>query len=270
MLNYNSSASVISCIQSFKSVFIDAHHELIVVDNGDVESESLALFCKDLDNIHYIRTFENLGYAKGNNVGIIKAYNLFADFVFIMNPDVHICFDDFLTNIDLLNNFDKDVAVISFNIDGVSQYTHYNSLLGTIFPYFRRFKDKSVKLTEKQRIARFHGCFFCITREYLTAIKCEFFDESTFLYFEEDLASQKIHDKKYKIIYSSALSVTHEGSVSVNASFPIKKYIFMYASLSHLINVVYLKRIPFSIFFAKILAFTSIFIRVITDFLRGY
>ncbi len=85
ILNYNGKNTLSDCLSSvFQSNY--ANTEVVVVDNnstdGSFEQARLAY-----SRAHFIRNSENIGFAKGNNVGIRFALEKFADFVFILNND---------------------------------------------------------------------------------------------------------------------------------------------------------------------------------------
>ncbi len=62
--------------------------QIIVVDNNSKDGLKEAL--KDQGGVTFIQNEENLGYCGGNNVGIIKALESGADYVFILNPDAQV------------------------------------------------------------------------------------------------------------------------------------------------------------------------------------
>lgn len=95
-INYNSSENTIKLLESLKNQTIE-DFEVIIVDNASLES--------DFDNLNtyyttdFIRTrgalvkhaliknCQNLGYSRGNNVGIRQALKNGADWVLLLNND---------------------------------------------------------------------------------------------------------------------------------------------------------------------------------------
>lgn len=80
-------------------------------DNQDIFFDTLKQKYDDNDNIVYLRSRKNTGYARGNNIGIHYAkYVLKVDFVCVVNPDVTITQNDFIEKcISLYNQYEYSV-----------------------------------------------------------------------------------------------------------------------------------------------------------------
>jgi len=86
ILNWNTRKETIKCIESANCVLYQ-NVKILIVDNGS-DDGSAKEFRKRFPNIDIIENKKNLGYAGGNNVGIKKALNNKADYVFLVNSDV--------------------------------------------------------------------------------------------------------------------------------------------------------------------------------------
>lgn len=90
VLNYNSSAFVIACIQSLNKYETYPDFEIVVVDNhspniGEIEQLKASL----PDSVHLVISKVNRGYAAGNNLGLqYLVIERKVDFAFILNGDV--------------------------------------------------------------------------------------------------------------------------------------------------------------------------------------
>ena len=84
ILNWNGKADTLACLASLAQV--KTPHQTIVVDNGSTDGSASAILASFPD-VEVIKTGENLGYAAGNNVGIRRALEKGADFIFILNND---------------------------------------------------------------------------------------------------------------------------------------------------------------------------------------
>ena len=91
ILNFNNYLDTDKCITSVLSSNWDNHRlKIIVVDNGSIDNSCARLEKKYSDAI-FIRTHENLGFSRGNNVGIKYALEkLGADYILLLNDDVFI------------------------------------------------------------------------------------------------------------------------------------------------------------------------------------
>jgi GT2 family glycosyltransferase len=86
VLNYRHTDDTLRCVASVRrSTFRD--QRLIVIDN-DATQETTAALEAGLPATTILAVRENLGYAGGNNVGIRRALERDADFVWLLNPDV--------------------------------------------------------------------------------------------------------------------------------------------------------------------------------------
>ena len=96
ILNWNGRDVLNMTLQSIKEHTIYAKAHLIVVDNGSVDG-SVEMVRKNFPNVEVIEIGQNLGFSKGNNVGI--QYTLeehTPDYVLLLNNDIEIETDGWL------------------------------------------------------------------------------------------------------------------------------------------------------------------------------
>lgn len=85
ILNYNGKDKLNACISSL--LLSDYRNlEIVVVDNGSTDS-SFDDARYEFSKVHFIKSPKNLGFSKGNNLGIRWALEKFADFIFVLNND---------------------------------------------------------------------------------------------------------------------------------------------------------------------------------------
>ena len=77
--SFHSGGKIFDCINS-----IDKDVKIIVVENSNDEDLKKKIYSK-YKNVECILSKENLGYAKGNNLGLSKVTSQYA---LILNPDV--------------------------------------------------------------------------------------------------------------------------------------------------------------------------------------
>ena len=212
ILNYNTyeiTCELIRKILNFKSV-----DKIVLVDNDS--KDDFSDFCEEVNSnkLEYIKNDINLGYAGGNNIGLKYLYEKGYDVAFIANPDV--IFNN--QTIELISNFlykNRETYAIAscsrtMNNMATGQYwwipKFSNCLLESIY-IGRRYLDKRcIKKTYKTSskdnkkhidVEVVGGAFFGCN---LTKIKeINFFDENTFLWYEENILSYKIKQKNWKI-----------------------------------------------------------------------
>lgn len=86
ILNWKSAQETIECVQSVeKSDY--TNYKIIIIDNASPDN-SEKILRERFPQHHFIQTGKNLGYAGGNNAGILEALKDETDFIWILNPDV--------------------------------------------------------------------------------------------------------------------------------------------------------------------------------------
>jgi GT2 family glycosyltransferase len=102
IVTYNGIKWLDKCFGSLRRA--DYPLKTIVVDNGSTDGTVVALQSK-YPEVEIIQPERNLGFGKGNNVGMQRALSYGADFVFLLNQDAYL-FKGSLRN--LLEQFEKN------------------------------------------------------------------------------------------------------------------------------------------------------------------
>ena len=260
ILNYKSCRLTRSLSIQIREKFIGHNVNICIVNNdvdiSEVEKLDLADVC---DN--FISGHGNVGYACGNNIGI-RFLAPVTDAIFVLNPDVSINYvDSEFVRKQLPEFISTHFHAGSVHVNGVADY-HSGGLFDLLFPFFSRSSRAGVKRDASGELYRFHGCAFVINC-YRLEKGCAFFDEGTFLYYEEQIAVKKMG---YRTVALKGITVDHVGSVTVNETIRFKKYIFQFESLVYLLRLYFKPDFPVTIL--KMLAFTSVGSRFIVDILR--
>jgi len=109
--NYEETAD---CLDSLRSISYD-NYRVIVVDNGS-EDGSIDRLQQEYDWCEFLVNDENLGFARGNNVGISYALETGTDYVLLLNDDTLVQ-PDFLTPlVDTMERYDSVAAVGGVNL----------------------------------------------------------------------------------------------------------------------------------------------------------
>ena len=269
ILNYNdyeSTKKMIDKIKNYKSL-----NHIVIVDNNSSDDSYEKLQKLKTDNIYVIKTDENKGYAYGNNYGIrylTKNYKI--DNIIISNPDI-IVEEKVIKELikDLKEN--KDISIIAPLIkqngeeaNGWRIPTFKDELLSNI-NYVHRWARKKMfypKTDDKlQKVEVVSGCFFMIRKSDFEQIG--YFDEGTFLYYEENIISYKLKGLNKNVYVDNELSVIHNESVSVDKSInSIKKYKILKTSQKYF-QKKYIKANIFKIFILRMFYYISLFIAYI-------
>lgn len=231
ILNYNNYNETIECTYNLKKSSID---KIVIVDNNS-KNNSLNILHKEFkydDNIVIISAYDNKGYAAGNNLGlryIYKNYHYNDNvIVFVVNPDVRIDSDIVIDISEFILKNKNNVGAVTGLINGTSKsaWHHMTKCRAFIFNFlvFRwvLFKlnikeNKSYKLSNKDsnkiKVDVVVGAFFGIDLHTFNSVN--FFDESTFLYYEEEALYAKLSSKFQNFLITNK-SFHHKGRSSTN------------------------------------------------------
>lgn len=251
ILNYQTYWETISCIESIiENIGIDNlrgnRQYVIVVDNGSTNESAIEISRKyNKENwFKLIENRENLGFARGNNLGFEYAkYDLEVDFIILINSDI--IFNDYkfveklndayeqkefavagprvcIPNGEVLNpcqsliltledvkkrieELKKNILICNLRLEIF--YIGYHHLFNK---EKRNTNDCESKLLNLSKGEQLHGCFLIFSPKYI----CKFdgiYDE-TFLYGEEILLRLRCIRSKLDMYYLSEISAIHNES----------------------------------------------------------
>jgi GT2 family glycosyltransferase len=229
ILNYNTWEMTIRCVDSILNT-CQQNYSIYIVDNGSKNDSyhNLKEHYKESNNVIVINSGGNLGYARGNNVGIRYALKDGLDIITVVNNDV-IFLEESINHMYTFLKKNHDVAAVSPYIlspDGevqnlpflkpitIRDYLFYSTRLSR----FSTSKQKQ-QYTEKYLLSensigtypipiyKFSGCCFMAKREMLEDVGL--FDENTFLYYEEDILCHKMYKSGYKAYFLPNAEIVH-------------------------------------------------------------
>ena len=206
LVNYHTLKRVIDIALKYSSFrIID---KVVIVNNDTFEEERKTLLKLKNSKLEIIFSSENLGYSKGNNLGVKYLVNTInPDYIIISNSDVEI-----------------DEPTIHGIIEKLELYTQFGAMAPQQLDYNRNIVPlRYIELGYKRlfllcfttgldrRTEKFihkydpfiilqsllHGSFFiCRTQAFLD---CGMFDQNIFLYREEEILGVRMRKKGYKL-----------------------------------------------------------------------
>lgn len=198
ILNFCNYQDTIDCIQSISMINTELCG-IVVVDNGSTNNafEILSNLYKQNKNIYVLKASKNLGFAKGNNLGISYAIkHLGARFVLSVNSDVLFTESEYI-NI-LIKAYKPGIGIIGSIVRqrGKSNHIAYVKYPDVIYRYmqlFFEYIDMSLLAEQmycilrksKRGISYLSGSSILFTPDFLDIY--EGFYPRTFLYMEEHL-----------------------------------------------------------------------------------
>jgi len=218
ILNYNSSEKVISQLESLTNQGLDKNI-FLVIDNNSLDGKPLEEYCLN-NNFRFLQTFENKGYAYGNNLAIKKELANNKEYFLILNPDIEI---DFLTINTLYEKISSQLQIgaIGCRICDKFQRDLIYSDGGLLFPEFGFRGDhvnnnkfiKEVTILEVNREFDYvNGSVFMFSKEALK--QNGFMREDFFMYYEESEWCYRLNIRtNLEMVILTNVNAYHENSI---------------------------------------------------------
>ena len=214
---------------------IDVSYICVIVINGCTEEElnivqkgtGGIVARKKVDkksNIYIVPSPDNLGFAKGNNLGVkFLEENFYCDYFLFTNTDIEIKSDVNVSKMIACLDKNERIGAIGpkvISLDGSVQHPHeriispYRQIGWHLLPFFKRKRtvalNRNLNSDEKQN-AKFcywvQGSFFVIKASVFN--KIGLFDPHTFLYAEEQILAEKLKRIGKRMFYYPDVTVLH-------------------------------------------------------------
>jgi GT2 family glycosyltransferase len=224
ILTYNVRELALDCVESVKKASEGLGVEIIVSDNHSSDGTVEAVRQKYPDVV-VVENNENRGFSAGNNRGIDVSRG---KHLLILNPDTVVDRDALTLTYEFAENH-PECGVVGckvLNPDGTVQqswFGHWSLFyafwigvgLQQVLPvnHINGRWTFSTKTPEGPvRVGRLLGCFLWMKREVVDRVGM--FDESFFLYGEEDDLSRRIRDYGFEVCYYPGAQIVHLGGRS--------------------------------------------------------
>ncbi len=225
IINYNTYELTYKCLQSIYTYTKDIDFEVILVDNASPEGRADE-FLQHFPQISLIKSPENVGFAKGNNLALSKAKG---DFVLLLNSDVEllensikICVDFFVQNPkigvlspkliypnDIPQNIAQKFPSIGLEISELLRFSHFQN---------KKNKAKNLGIhtnhTLTQKVDWVWGAFFLTKKEILDKLPEKKLPDTFFMYFEDVWWNYEITQLGYEVYYFPQTKAIHYVSAS--------------------------------------------------------
>ena len=259
ILHYLAYEDTIECIESILKNILYGNYNIVIVDNGSKNNSGERIMHKyqNQNNIKTIINSENLGFAKGNNVGFNYAkYQLKSDFIALINNDTIIEQNNFIDLI--INKYNSfPFHILGPDIISISDNTHQNPRIETLsdinsinmfIRHYRAFlllnyirldktienlkkiffpdsklpssENKNLNPENKEMInVKLHGSCLVFSRDYIK--RYDGLYPKTFLYSEESVLNYIVKRDRLKTIYFPDAKILHKEDIATN--YQIKK-----------------------------------------------
>lgn len=217
-----------------KSIYAETHttdFEVIVSDNGSTDG-SIEFMHKNYPSVRVLENAANLGFARGNNVGIRESRG---EYVLILNPDtiMHEGTLDRLVSFADRHPEGGAFGCRTLNPDGSYQMStrpfpsikgywvsaFYLRPLGRISKFFLGEEYRWWDIDLERTVDWLSGHCVMFRRDLLQQLNG--FDEQFFYHFEEVDLCRRVWNAGYSALFTPEAVITHIGGQSV-ARFPVR------------------------------------------------
>jgi GT2 family glycosyltransferase len=234
VVTWNCRQFIPAFVESLGDRLNDPTTQILVIDNDSADGTA-DLIEQNYPQIELVRTGKNLGFSRGNNLGLSLAKG---DWIALVNPDVKVlpgCIDSLM---DWMEHH-PDIGLIGprmFESDGIVHRstmrfpTAWNCFcdalaLHAMFPgsrIFQSYHTKDFPENKTEDVDVLNGWFWLTRRSALDAVGP--LDESFFMYGEDIDWCRRFGDAGWKRVYfAGAASIHYGGGSSSNA--PIRFYV---------------------------------------------
>lgn len=275
ILHYNTVLETKKCVDSINSLIKNRLYYIIIVDNASPNKSGIELkdfYSKD-NKISVLLSEQNVGFAKGNNIGIEYAKKTKGvDFVIVLNNDTYLLQKNFLDIVETewyqsqfavlgpkIKTYTRDdqnpvpyeittekevnQAIIKTKIKLLRVFLGVENLWLNTKLFLKKltnYKSAVVRRQMKNKNTRLenvnlHGCCLIFSPKFFNYF--EGFDSRTFMYAEEDILLAHIRKKHLLSVYNPNLLIFHAeqaATKSINVSSRKKMLFFCRESLKSL------------------------------------
>lgn len=252
ILNYNVRYFLEQCVLSVQNALEDIDAEIIVVDNASSD-DSCQMIKEQFPNVTLIENKENLGFPKGNNIGVAKAKG---EYICILNPDTVVAEDTFSKILDFVNRLrqaqsdkrksqvelvETDFGIIGCKlIDGSGKFlpeckrgvptpwVAFTKIFGLykLFPnssWFNQYYAMHLNENQSGEVDILVGAFMVMKRDLYLEVGG--FDEDCFMYSDDIDLSYLVKKAGYSNYYFADTTVIHyKGESTVRDGLYMKRF----------------------------------------------
>ena len=236
ILNYNVRYFLEQCVASVQEALSNIDGEIIVVDNNSLD-DSCEMMKTHFPNVKLIENNTNLGFPKGNNIGVAHAKG---DYICILNPDTVVAEDTFEKVLAFAEK-QKNIGIVGCKlIDGTGNFlpeckrgvpTPFVALtkifgLYKLFPktaLFNRYYAQHLSENETGKVVILVGAFMIIKRNLYQEIGG--FDENCFMYSDDiDLSYMALKKGKTNYYFHETTVIHYKGESTVKDGLYMKHF----------------------------------------------
>lgn len=238
ILNYNVRYFLEQCVLSVQKALEGINSEIIVVDNASSD-DSCQMIKEKFPSITLIENKENLGFPKGNNIGVAQAKG---EYICILNPDTVVAEDTFIKILNSkLQTPNSKLGIIGCKlIDGSGKFlpeckrgvptpwVAFTKIFGLykLVPksnWFNQYYAMHLDENQSGEVDILVGAFMLMKRDLYLEVGG--FDENCFMYSDDIDLSYLVKKAGYSNYYYADTTVIHyKGESTVRDGLYMKRF----------------------------------------------
>ena len=235
ILNYNVRYFLEQCVLSVQKALEGIDGEIIVIDYASSD-DSCKMMKTKFPHIKLIENKENLGFPKGNNIGVAQAKG---EYICILNPDTVVAEDTFSKILNSqFTTHNSQLGIIGCKlIDGAGNFlpeskrgvptpwVAFTKIFGLykISNYFGKYYAQHLSENESGKVDILVGAFMVMKRELYLEVGG--FDENCFMYSDDiDLSYLVLKSGKSNYYFHETSVIHYKGESTVRDGTYMKRF----------------------------------------------
>lgn len=227
ILNYNVRYFLELCLQSVEAAIKDFDAEIIVVDNNSSD-ESCTMIKQNFPKVKLIENTENLGFSKGNNIGVKHAKG---EYLCLLNPDTVVpedCYKELFEFSEIKNDLGLFACRL---IDGTGTFLPESKrniptpkvAIKKMLGFTKSYYATDIKEDSTGIVPILVGAFMIVKTKIYKQVHG--LDEDYFMYGEDIDLSYKVTKAGYDNMYYGPIKVIHfKGESTLKDSIYAKRF----------------------------------------------
>ena len=240
ILNYNVRYFLEQCVLSVQRALEDIDGEIIVVDNNSSD-DSCAMMRSRFPNVKLIENNDNLGFPKGNNLGVAEAKG---EYICILNPDTVVAEDTFSKVLQFVKSSKvnhSELGIVGGKlVDGTGTFlpeskrgvptpwVAFTKIFGLykMFPkshYCNKYYAQHLTDSQTGEVDILVGAFMVLKRDLYLEVGG--FDENCFMYSDDIDLSYRVQQLGRKNYYFADTTIIHyKGESTIRDGIYMKRF----------------------------------------------
>lgn len=205
IVNWNTGDLLYNCVKSIVEETKGVEYEIIIVDNNSKDN-SCDNIEKDFKNVKIIYSKDNLGFSKGNNLGIKHAKG---EFLLLLNPDTIILDNAIYKSFVKMKEYNKEKTLLGvrlLNKDRSLQFSSCNffTIKNTVFSSYVFSREDHYRTHDTDWLM---GAYMLINKNFYEYIGK--LNEDYFMYSEDMELCYKVKKAGGRVIFDSEAEIIH-------------------------------------------------------------